>query len=132
MSSTSRPTEAQAWHRLTGDAAAARLDVAPERGLNGAEAARRLASHGPNAALAECVLERDILLGDFERRKQMLPEDIVAAVEGDLFVIDSAVAEIQSALDADPGNEQLEQMLVMTCEKQAGLLAQVMRLANPA
>ena len=83
-------------------------------------------------AMVACTQERDILLADFEKRKEELPEDVVAGVQGDLLVIDNAVAEIESALDADPENEQLQKMLIMTCEKQVGLLTRIVELANRA
>jgi Ca2+-transporting ATPase len=38
-----------AWHALATDAVTTRLEVVPERGLAGAEAARRLAAYGANA-----------------------------------------------------------------------------------
>jgi len=36
------------WHALPADAVAEQLQVDPERGLSGAEAARRLEQYGPN------------------------------------------------------------------------------------
>ncbi len=36
------------WHAMTAEAVVARFEVAPERGLSEAEAAQRLAAHGPN------------------------------------------------------------------------------------
>ncbi|MBL8659236.1 MAG: cation-translocating P-type ATPase [Rhodospirillales bacterium] len=52
------PTEADqpacAWHAMTAEDVAARLEMAPERGLGGDEARRRLAEQGPNR-LAEAA-----------------------------------------------------------------------------
>ena len=48
--------DATAWHGLTADEAAARLDVDPRAGLDAAEVERRRAQHGPNK-LAEAEKE---------------------------------------------------------------------------
>ncbi|MEX2531325.1 MAG: HAD-IC family P-type ATPase [Gemmatimonadota bacterium] len=44
----SRPTPASAWHAQESEEVLGRLEVDPERGLDRAEAERRLAEHGPN------------------------------------------------------------------------------------
>jgi anti-sigma factor RsiW len=83
-------------------------------------------------AMDACARARAGLLDSLDREKETLDPDIAASVRGDLLVFDSAVSEIRSALNADPGNERLRQMLVMVCEKQDGLIAQIARLAGSA
>src|SRR5215469_14106137 len=48
MTTTGHPPETTAWHALSAEAAAGRVGVDPDRGLDAGDAARRLAEHGHN------------------------------------------------------------------------------------
>src|SRR5215469_4701669 len=48
MTTTRHAPEAVAWHALSPEAAAGRVGVDPDRGLDAGDASRRLAAHGPN------------------------------------------------------------------------------------
>src|SRR4051794_28054902 len=48
MATTTAPAAAPTWHVLTPEGAVQELDVRPERGLTGEEAAQRLQRYGPN------------------------------------------------------------------------------------
>src|SRR5215469_4703692 len=48
MTTTGHPPETTAWHALSPEAAAGRVGVDPDRGLDAGDAARRLVEHGHN------------------------------------------------------------------------------------
>ncbi len=61
-------------------------------------------------------------------RKERLAPETAEVIEKNLVVIDSALAEINRALVADPGNPSLQLMLTTTQRKAVDLLEQAIRL----
>jgi mRNA-degrading endonuclease toxin of MazEF toxin-antitoxin module len=88
------------------------------------------APRGYEQALQECATARATLLADLEERKGALSPETVTTVNESLEVIDVAISEIRNALEADPRDERLRRMLVLTYEEEVGLLARIVRLAD--
>jgi anti-sigma factor RsiW len=63
------------------------------------------------------------------RRSQLSP-DTVRAIDENLAIIDAAVAQIDAALERDPGNRDLAGLLVATWERQADALQRFSRAAG--
>jgi predicted anti-sigma-YlaC factor YlaD len=91
------------------------------------------------AAVADPVLaaaERDfeaaaaVLLEALRRRSADLEPDTLAAVEGNLQVIDRALAEVRLALSENPASPALGRMLVATHRKKVDVLRRVVRLST--
>jgi len=70
------------------------------------------------------------LLEALQRRRGVLPADELARVEGNLQVIDRALAEVREALVKDPANPELNRMLVATHRKKVDVLRRVVRLST--
>ena len=97
------------------------------------------ASFVAGAAVADPVLaaaEREYedaakaLLEALQRRRAMLAPEDLARVEANLQVIDRALAEVRLALVKDPGNPELNRMLVATHRKKVDVLRRVVRLST--
>lgn len=65
-----------------------------------------------------------------EANRAALPPETRLLVERNLEIIQSAIAEIQLALDHDPGNQELQRALVAYYQHELGLLEQVNRAAS--
>lgn len=65
----------------------------------------------------------------FREQRGALSQSTVSKVEENLKIIESAVAEIQGALERDPGNRQLERMLVAAQQREVALLRKVTQTA---
>ena len=61
---------------------------------------------------------------------QDLPPETMAIVQRNLAVIDVAIAELEAALEQDPGNQELARMLVSTHRKKAELVERAVRAAE--
>jgi hypothetical protein len=61
---------------------------------------------------------------------QHLPPETMAIVQRNLAVIDVAIAELEAALEQDPGNVELARMLVSTHRKKAELVERAVRAAE--
>ena len=70
------------------------------------------------------------LLEALQRRRGVLPPEELARVEGNLQVIDRALAEVREALVKDPANPELNRMLVATHRKKVDVLRRVVRLST--
>ena len=70
------------------------------------------------------------LMAALDARKASLPPGTVAAVERDLTTIDVALAQVRSALRAEPGNAQLSHMLAATHQKKLDVLQRVVKLST--
>jgi hypothetical protein len=86
----------------------------------------------PVLAAAEREYEQaaQSLLETLQRRRTALPEADLARVEANIQVIDRALAEVRAALVKDPGNPELNRMLVDTHRKKVDVLRRVVRLAT--
>ena len=70
-------------------------------------------------------------LGDLlDRQRDLLAPETVAALERNLAIIDSAIADSRAALAADPSNGELELLLRAGYEQKVALLEQAARLAR--
>jgi hypothetical protein len=82
------------------------------------------------------AMERDYqaaanaLLGALQARKAELAPETLASVERNLAVIDEALAEVRRALEKDPGNPDLNRMLVATHRKKVDVLRRVVKLST--
>jgi hypothetical protein len=61
---------------------------------------------------------------------QHLPPETMAIVQRNLAIIDVAIAELEAALEQDPGNQELARMLVSTHRKKAELVERAVRAAE--
>jgi predicted anti-sigma-YlaC factor YlaD len=94
-------------------------------------------AHAPGAADPElAAAERDYAVAATallevlqQRRDRIAPEDL-ARVEGNLEVIDRALAEVRAALARDPSSPELNRMLVATHRKKVDVLRRVVRLST--
>ena len=91
------------------------------------------------APLADPVLaaaERDYevaanaLLEALQQRRPALRPETLASIEGNLEVIDRALTEVRLALAKDPGNPELNRMLVATHRKKVDVLRRVVKLST--
>lgn len=64
-----------------------------------------------------------------ERRGELEPETL-ARIEGNLAVIDEALAEVHRALEKDPNRPELERMLVSTHRKRVDVLRRMVKLST--
>lgn len=86
----------------------------------------------PELARAERDYEAaaNALLDALQARRQQLPPDEIARVEGHLQVIDRALGEVRQALAKDPASFELNRMLLRTHRKKVDVLRQVVRLST--
>lgn len=79
---------------------------------------------------ARYVAETRELSDLLERQRELLAPETVAALERNLAIIDSAIADSRAALAADPSNAELELLLRAGYEQKVALLEQATRLAR--
>jgi hypothetical protein len=79
---------------------------------------------------ARYVAETRELSDLLERQRDLLAPETVAALERNLAIIDSAIADSRAALAADPSNGELELLLRAGYEQKVALLEQAARLAR--
>ncbi|MBI3450801.1 MAG: hypothetical protein HY049_18040 [Acidobacteria bacterium] len=65
----------------------------------------------------------------YERRKSLSPET-VRTVDNNLRLIEGAIEEIRTAVARDPGNRQLQKMLISTRQREVALLQHVTQTAD--
>ena len=70
------------------------------------------------------------LLEALQRRRAVLPAEVLARVEANLEVIDRALEEVRQALVKDPASPELNRMLVATPRKKVDVLRRVVRLST--
>ncbi|HWJ22155.1 MAG TPA: zf-HC2 domain-containing protein [Gemmatimonadaceae bacterium] len=93
---------------------------------------------GRSALLRYVTLERDYdrtaaeLRATLEAQRATLAPATVATVERSLRTIDDAIAEARAALDRDPGNQALLQMLTATHEQRLDLLRRATHIQSGA
>lgn len=93
------------------------MPVAPSLpGLNGADLAFLEARQQLRTAL-------------YERRKSLSPETL-RKVDQNLKIIENAIEEIRTAVAVDPGNRQLQRMLIATRQREVALLRHVTQTAD--
>ena len=99
---------------------AASIESSAPRGVAGlpeGPAARVVSSQGAGYAEAVSRLEEVLVAG----RSVLAPETLVS-IEQSLRTVDAAIAEIESALVADPGSDMLRRMLVAHRSTRLGVL----------
>ncbi len=69
--------------------------------------------------------ETRVLLNDLELRRSMLRPEAVAAIDHDLRVVDSAIAEVKDALKNDPNNPALRRLLASSYREKLSVLQRV-------
>jgi hypothetical protein len=79
---------------------------------------------------ARYVAETRELSDLLDRQRDLLAPETVAALERNLAIIDSAIADSRAALAADPSNGELELLLRAGYEQKVALLEQAARLAR--
>lgn len=86
----------------------------------------------PTLGAAEQTFERAAadLRTAFEARKGQLKPKTVATVEENLVIIDDAIRRARAALEADPGNSELNAMVNATWQKKVELLEKAVRLSS--
>jgi len=80
-------------------------------------------------AEAEYLEARETLLNSIRSREDALPPSTLETVRENMRVIDSAVAEIRTALADDPDNQKLLQMLLFAYRKEVDFLSRIARLS---
>jgi hypothetical protein len=70
-------------------------------------------------------VESKEMLNDLELRRAMLRPEAVAAIDHDLRVVDSAIAEVQDALKHDPNNPALARLLASSYREKLDVLRRV-------
>ena len=89
-----------------------------------ASAVRRSAYSAPDLALEEIRLR---LRQEIEAKQDKLPPATRALVFENLATIDRAIAEIEKALESEPGNSDLGRTYIAYREREIGLLLQANR-----
>jgi predicted anti-sigma-YlaC factor YlaD len=93
-----------------------------------------LIAHAPAAGLLDAEAEYaratgELLMALEARRDALAPETLVA-VEQNLRAIDDALKSLREALSADPGNQELTQLLTSTHKRKLEALRRVVRLSR--
>lgn len=115
-------------HRGTGKIAAVPTKVAPAA-TAGVEAMP--AAFGPGARLdPEYLAARRQLTAMLEARMATLPESTRAKLQVNLGELRRAAVEINAALDEQPGDPLLEELLLKTYQDELAVLANVSQLTN--
>jgi negative regulator of sigma E activity len=70
------------------------------------------------------------LMDALNTRRGSLSPETLRAVDENLRTIDEAVRQVRAALEKDPGNRQLTQMLASTHQKKLDLLLRLLRLSS--
>ena len=134
------------WTPAAGLAAAAAVVVALGATLSSLWTPAGREGKGPETAVTQeaawttdptlLAAERDYvrataqLLGELEARRATLPAGTVSSVEKDLTTIDAALAQVRSALRAEPGNAQLSHMLAATHQKKVDVLRRIVKFSS--
>lgn len=135
----SRPSSRRSRHRMLWAAAlAAALGLAylTTRPGDPALVGPALAPAPPTALTATSRAEGDLLAATEQLKRALevnrasLPPETRRLVERNLEIIQAAIAEIQLALDRDPGNQELNRALVAYYQHELALLEQVNRAAS--
>lgn len=102
--------------------------VAQPAALNGGPSNRQ----APALGKAERTFEQAAadLRAAFDARKTQLKPTTVATVEENLRIIDEAIRRARVALEADPGNPDLNAMVTATWQKKVELLDKAVRLSS--
>ena len=69
--------------------------------------------------------EAQTLLNQLELRRSMLRPEAVVAIDHDLHIIDSAIAELKEAIAHDPNNPALRRLLASSYRQKVDLLKRV-------
>ena len=70
-------------------------------------------------------IEAQTLLNQLELRRSMLRPETVAAIDHDLRIVDSAIAELKEAIAHDPNNPALRRLLASSYRQKVDLLERV-------
>jgi hypothetical protein len=100
------------------------LGPSPEPSPDSVEAAVRIAGE------AELVRARDQLLEEAEARRARGESGLWATVMTNLRLIESTAAEISAALDRDPGDRRLHELLARAYRREIELLQHALGLAG--
>jgi hypothetical protein len=79
---------------------------------------------------AEYVAAAGNLLSALEERKGALPPGSITVIQENLRSIQTALEQIRKALEKDPGNRDLNTLLMATYRKEVDLLQQAARLSD--
>ena len=116
-----------AWLTQSGERESALTAVVePPREVVPASAVRRGAYSAPDLALEEIRVR---LRQEIEAKQDKLPPATRALVFENLATIDRAIAEIERALDVEPGNAELSRTYISYREREIDLLRQANRAA---
>lgn len=87
-------------------------------------------AEGSDLALVEAEYgqARALLVQALDDSRDQLSPETVAVVDDNLAIIGSAIAEIKTALEQDPGNQQLIRSLVAAYDQEVDLLQQATQL----
>jgi len=112
----------------------ARRQDAPLALRAGAPAQGRLIALLPASGLLEAETEyaratSELLQALEDRRESLAPETLVA-VEQNMRAIDEALKSLREALQSDPGNQELTQLLAGTHKRKVEALRRVVRLSR--
>jgi len=69
--------------------------------------------------------EAQVLLNQLELRRSMLRPEAAAAIDHDLRVVDSAIAELEEAIARDPNNPALRRLLASSYRQKVDVLKRV-------
>jgi hypothetical protein len=69
--------------------------------------------------------ERDVLLGEVEKRLAAMPEADRAKVSASLLTLRRSISEIEAQLGRDPANALLQELLVNSCQEEMRALTAV-------
>jgi len=69
--------------------------------------------------------EAQTLLNQLELRRSMLRPETVVAIDHDLRIVDSAIAELKEAIAHDPNNPALRRLLAASYRQKVDLLKRV-------
>jgi hypothetical protein len=81
-------------------------------------------------ALAEYVRARDALLAELNENMRDLPPQTLAAVRDNLVIADEAISQVRVALQQQPDNQHLHEMLYFAYERELAFLAQVVSVSR--
>ena len=83
------------------------------------------------AAEPEYIRASDELMALYDRSRDQLAPETVAAVEKNLDIINQAITDARAALEADPGNRRLGHVATAMYERKVDLLRHLTRLSVP-
>ena len=99
------------------------------------EVSTPIASGNPAATPVRLVLSDSaeasaVLVAEFEARKPFLQPETIATVERNLLIINRAIEDTRLALEGDPGNAHLEEMLQRSQRQKVQYLQTAISLAS--